>query len=86
MNDKNESLEKLINLLADAIDIDPEEIEPNARFIQDMGVDSLISLEVLVSLEREYKIKIPESDLEKLVSANAIYELLESKGVFEAVC
>jgi acyl carrier protein len=82
MNDKNENLEELIVLIADAIDIDFEEIQPDARFIEDMGVDSLISLEVLVSLEREYKIKIPESDLEKLFSVNAVYDLLESKGIF----
>lgn len=77
----NENLSRLRILIADAMDIDEEEITSEAHFINDIGVDSLISLEVLVRLEKEFNIKIPESDLTRMVSLNEIYNLLEEKGV-----
>lgn len=63
-------------LIADAIDVDEEDITPNAHFMDDIGVDSLGSLEVLVRLERQLGIKIPESDLPRLVSLQEVMNYL----------
>lgn len=69
-------IEALRTIIADAIDVDEEVLEPDAHFINDIGVDSLSSLEVLVRLEKEFKIKIPEGDLARLVSLQAVADYL----------
>ena len=67
------------SLIAEAIDVDEDVISGDAHFINDIGVDSLSSLEVLVRLEKEFGMKIPESDLPKLVSLNLILSYLEER-------
>jgi acyl carrier protein len=79
---KEEKLEELRRLVSDALDLDEAKVLPDALFIDDLGVDSLMALEVLVRMEKKYSIKIPESELKKMVSLRGVYSLLESKGVF----
>jgi acyl carrier protein len=70
------NMAELRALIADAIDVEEDEITPDAHFVNDIGVDSLGSLEVLVRLERELGIKIPESDLPRLVSLQQVMSYL----------
>jgi len=50
-------------LVADVLDVEPEAVTDEAHFIQDLGVDSLIALELAVTLERRYEIKISEDEI-----------------------
>ena len=59
------------NLIAEIIEKDPSEINPDARFAEDLGVDSMMALEILAGIEKKYKITIPE---EKLVSLTTLNE------------
>lgn len=70
------NMEALRAIIADAIDVDEEVLLEDAHFITDIGVDSLSSLEVLVRLEKEFKIKIPEGDLVRLYSLRAVADYL----------
>ena len=70
-------LERVRALIADAIDVDEDVIVPGAHFLHDLGLDSLSSLEVLVRLEREFNLSIPESDLVKLTSLDSVMAYLE---------
>lgn len=79
MTNHDTSMEYLREIIADAIDIDEEELTPDAHFIDDIGVDSLVALEVLVRLEKEYGIKIPENELAKITSLNAVHQLVSEK-------
>ncbi len=72
-------LQDLRTILADVLDIEEEEITKDAHFIDDLGVGSLASLEVLVKLEQVYGIKIPESELDKLISLDAINQLIQER-------
>ncbi|MEW6170634.1 MAG: acyl carrier protein [Candidatus Omnitrophota bacterium] len=54
------------NLIAEIIEKDPSEINPEARFIEDLGVDSMMALEILAGIEKKYKISIPEEKLQEL--------------------
>lgn len=69
-------------IIADAIDVDEAMLTTDAHFIDDIGLDSLASLEVLVRLEREFALKIPEDQLVQLVSMAKVMELLKSKSAF----
>ena len=62
-------------LIADIIEMDPNKIDPDANLVEDLGMDSMMALEILASMEKKYKIKIAEEDLPKITSVNKAVEL-----------
>jgi acyl carrier protein len=77
--DEVEGKNQLRKILADVLDVDEERIKDDTLFIKDLGVDSLMALEVLVTLEKKYKIKIAEKELPQLTCLKDVYELLKTK-------
>ena len=62
--------EDIKNLIATIIEKDPTQINPDANFFKDLGVDSMMALEILAAIEKKYKISIPEEKLAQLTSLN----------------
>ena len=62
-------------LIADILEMDPAEINPDAHLVEDLGMDSMMALEILASIEKKYKIRIPEEDLPKITTVNRAVEL-----------
>lgn len=62
-------------LIADIIEMDPNEIDADANLVEDLGMDSMMALEILALMEKKYKIKIAEEDLPKITSVNRAIEL-----------
>jgi len=63
----NDNLEKEIRaIIAEILEIDEEKIKPDAKFIDELGMDSMMALEIFASIEKRYKIKIPEDNLSKV--------------------
>jgi acyl carrier protein len=60
------------NLVAEIIEKDPAEIKSDARFIEDLGVDSMMALEILAGIEKKYKISIPEEKLAEFKTLDSI--------------
>ncbi len=56
------------NLIAEIIEKDPATLDPNARFVEDLGVDSMMALEILAAIEKKYKISIPEDKLPQMTT------------------
>jgi acyl carrier protein len=56
------------NIIAEIIEKPAEEITPNAKFYEDLGVDSMMALEILAAIEKKYKISIPEEKLAQLTT------------------
>ena len=70
------NLEKEIRLLvAEILEINEEQITPDAKFVEDLGMDSMMALEILASVEKKYKVKIPEEYLTKVTSLNSMVEI-----------
>lgn len=59
------------NLIAEILEKDPAEIKADMRLVEDLGMDSLKALEILVAVEKKYKITIPEEKLPALNTLNA---------------
>lgn len=57
-------------IVADVIEVDENEFDGETRFADDLEVDSMIALEILVAIEKKYKIKIPEERLENITNLN----------------
>ncbi len=62
-------------LIAEIIEMEPNEINPDAHLVEDLGMDSMMALEILASLEKKYKIKLPEEDLPKITTVNRAIEV-----------
>jgi len=79
-----ESLDKEIkSLVSKIIKIPEDKIDPNANLFYDLGVDSLLGVEILASLDKKYGLDIPEEKLQNVGSLNDIIslarELMEKK-------
>lgn len=59
---------ELRSLIAEIIEKDPGQVTPEARFYEDLGVDSMMALEILAAIEKKYRIAIPEEKLAQLVT------------------
>ena len=60
--------EKLKNVIAEVLNVDPDEISLDSTFVDDLGADSLDVVELLSQLEDEYGITIPDEEVEGLVT------------------
>lgn len=63
-------------IIAEILEVDEEKITPDARFVEDLGMDSMMALEVLASAEKKYKIKIPEENLTKVTSLRNVVDIV----------
>ena len=76
MAQATDNLEKEIrSLVAGILEIDEDKITPDARFVEDLGMDSMMALEILASVEKKYKLRIPESYLTKVTSLSNMLEI-----------
>ncbi|MBL7070603.1 MAG: acyl carrier protein [Candidatus Omnitrophica bacterium] len=73
----SETLEKdLRAIVADIVEIDEGNITSEANFVEDLGMDSMMALEILATVEKKYKLKIPEENLTKMTSLKQVVELV----------
>jgi acyl carrier protein len=73
------NVDELRSLVATALDLPIDEVTDTASFVDDLGVDSLMSLEIAVTLEQRYGTKINDDELAKVTSFQAIHDLMREK-------
>ena len=64
-------------IIVDELGVDEAEVTPNARFIDDLGADSLDLVELVMRFEEEFGIEIPDEDAEKIQSVGDAYNYVE---------
>lgn len=72
-------LEKLTELLVDELGCEEADVKLEANIIEDLGADSLAVMQLVMALEDEYDIEVPEDDIAKLKTVNDIIKYIESK-------
>jgi acyl carrier protein len=72
----SELREKLRGIVAEVAEID--EVPDDVPF-KNLGIDSMMAIEIVAEFERAYKIKVPEDELTKVVDLNSVVALVESK-------
>ena len=72
--------EKIIKMIASKLGTKVEEVTLNSRLIEDLGADSLDIVEMLMMLEDEYGITIPDQDAMQLSTIGDIVKFMESQG------
>ncbi|HLI25875.1 MAG TPA: acyl carrier protein [Chloroflexota bacterium] len=58
--------ERLKKLIADQLSVNEEDITPDAHFIEDLNADSLDLVELVMAIEEEFGVKIPDEDVDKI--------------------
>lgn len=77
--DRPEVEEKLIDLLVDELGLDRDKIQMDARFEEDLEVDSLGVVELLMALEDTFGVAIPDEEAEKIVTVGEAVETVITK-------
>lgn len=70
-------LQKIQNMLAEALNLPVEKVTPDSKIVEDLGADSLDVVELLSRLEDEYGIMIPDEEVENLVTVADVAAELE---------
>ena len=71
--------EKVKAIIAEQLGVKPEEVTPDASFIDDLGADSLDTVELVMALEEEFGIEIPDEDAEKMSKVSDAIKYIEEK-------
>jgi acyl carrier protein len=71
--------QKVIDLIVDQLGVDADSVTPEAHFIDDLGADSLDTVELVMAFEEEFDLEIPDEDAEKLETVNDAIDYLKTK-------
>lgn len=76
---EQEIFEKVKAVIADKLSVEPEKITLEARFIEDLGADSLDTVELIMGLEDEFGLEISDEDAEKIRTVKDAVAYIQSK-------
>ena len=72
--------EKVKAIIAEQLGVKPEEVVPDASFVDDLGADSLDTVELVMAFEEEFGIEIPDEDAEKMTKVGDAIKYIETKS------
>ena len=70
--------EKLKKVIADVLNVDPDEITMDTTFVDDLGADSLDVFQIILGIEEEFDIEIPNEAAEQIVSVGDAVEQIKN--------
>ena len=79
MASSQEVAERIKGIIVEQLGVQPEEVNPGASFIEDLGADSLDIVELIMALEEEYDIEIPDEDAEKIQTVQDVISYVDSR-------
>ena len=74
------TFDKVKEVIIDKLGVDESAITEEAHFVNDLGADSLDTVELIMEFEEEFGIEIPDEDAEKLTSVGSVISYLKEKG------
>ena len=70
--------QKVKDIIINELGVEPEKVTPEASFVEDLGADSLDTVELVMAFEEEFGIEIPDEDAEKITRVKEAIEYIES--------
>ena len=71
------TLDKVKEVIIDKLGVEEDKIVPEASFVDDLGADSLDTVELIMQLEEEFGIEIPDEDAEKMTTVKSVVDYIE---------
>lgn len=78
MSDKSTE-EKVKDIIVEQLGVNPEQVTREASFIEDLGADSLDTVELVMAFEEVFSIEVPDEDAEKLQKVGDVVDYIEGK-------
>ncbi|CAK7340164.1 unnamed protein product [Dovyalis caffra] len=76
--DRSEVTDRVVNVVKNFQKVDPSKVTPNAHFQNDLGLDSLDTVEIVMALEEEFQFEIPDSEADKINTINLAIDFISS--------
>ncbi len=73
--------DKIIEILANQLQIDPDMIDGNTKIMEDLGADSLDVVEMLMAMEESFGFSVPDEDIEDLITVSDVVAYVESNMI-----
>ncbi|MBR4508804.1 MAG: acyl carrier protein [Elusimicrobiaceae bacterium] len=71
--------EKVKNIIVEQLGVEPDQVKPEAQFVNDLGADSLDTVELIMALEEEFNIDIPDEQAEKIKTVGEAINHIKAK-------
>jgi len=71
--------EKIKDIIVERLGVAPEKVVPDAHFIEDLGADSLDTVELVMAFEEEFDVEIPDEDAQNITTVKSAVEYLGKK-------
>ncbi|KAJ1443602.1 Phosphopantetheine binding ACP domain [Sesbania bispinosa] len=75
---KEEVIERVLAVVKDYPKVDPSKVTPDVHFQNDLGLDSLDNVEIVMALEEEFKLEIPDKEADKIDSCHLAIEYISN--------
>lgn len=75
---ESEIFEKVKEIIVEQLGVDEEEVTPTASFVDDLGADSLDIVELVMALEEEFDLDIPDEEAEKITTVSSAVEHIKA--------
>jgi acyl carrier protein len=72
----SQHLEELREIVAEVLELEPEEVSDSADFVEEYEADSLRAIEILARIEKKYRVEIPQSELAEMRNLKAVYDVV----------
>ena len=72
--------EKVKDIIVEQLGVNPEQVTSTASFIEDLGADSLDTVELVMAFEEEFSVEVPDEDAEKLLTVGDVVKYIEGKA------
>jgi len=64
-------------VIVEQLNVSPEEVKPESKFVEDLGADSLDVVEMIMALEEKFEIEIPDSEAENIKTVQDVVDYIE---------
>ena len=72
--------ERVKKIIAEQLGVEEEQVTLEAHFVEDLGADSLDTVELVMALEEEFEIEIPDEDAEKILTVGKALDYIKEKA------
>ncbi len=72
--------QRVKDIVVEQLGVKPDQVTPQAKFIEDLGADSLDTVELVMALEEEFGIEVPDDQAEKLQSVGDVIKYVEESA------
>ena len=72
--------QKVKDIIVEQLGVNADQVTPEAKFIEDLGADSLDTVELVMAFEEEFSVEVPDEDAEKLQTVGDVVKYIEEKA------